>query len=91
MPTDSLSKSRKVRPKDRPRYGTPMDVVRDYRLGRNKVFEIIRLKLVRTISIKGEAGITATKGRPARAIRLIDLDSLEAYLDQFATGPEVAK
>jgi hypothetical protein len=83
---DRPPKSRKVR--NRPRYSTPAHVVRDYDLGRNKVFEIIRLKLVRTISIKDDPSITATKGRPVRSIRLIDLDSLEAYLAKNAIEPE---
>jgi hypothetical protein len=94
---DSVSTSRKVlnprrvrealaavHARNSQRYGTPASVVRDFHLGRNLVFKLLRDRLVRSISIKAPGQGPALKGAPKKAIRLIDLDSLEDWLAKNA-------
>jgi hypothetical protein len=62
------------------RYGKPNTVVAIYDIPRYRVFELLKAKAFRSILIK----------RPGskRGLRLIDLDSLEAFLAKFASGGE---
>ena len=62
------------------RYGKPKTVVAIYDIPRYRVFQLIKDKAFRTTLIK----------RPGakRGLRLIDLDSLESFLAEFATGGE---
>jgi hypothetical protein len=62
------------------RYGKPNTVVAIYDFPRYRLFECIKRGDFRSVLIK----------RPGtkRGLRLIDLDSLETFLNRFATGGE---
>jgi hypothetical protein len=62
------------------RYGKPNTVVAIYDIPRYRVFQLIKEKAFRSTLIK----------RPGskRGLRLIDLDSLESFLEKFASGGE---
>jgi len=77
MPTDSLTKSEGVHVRDGRRYAVPKVVVRDYGIPRYRLFEMLKDKVIRSTAIRRKGS--------KRCLRLIDLASLEAYLDQNAT------
>jgi hypothetical protein len=87
----SSTKSKGVRAIGGRRYALPKQVVEIYGIPRYRVFEMLKHREIRSTAI----------ARPGskRKMRLIDLDSLEAYLDRFAveaeelpnTNKEVAK
>jgi len=60
------------------RYGKPKTVIAIYDIPRYRLFELIKEKSFRSVLVK----------RPGakRGLRLIDLDSLETFLEKFATG-----
>ena len=79
-----LSRSKGVPVHGGRRYAPPIKVVELYGIPRYRVFEMLKNKEIRSTAIR----------RPGskRTLRLIDLDSLEAYLDRFATeAQETAK
>jgi hypothetical protein len=77
MEKGSPTKSEGVRIRDGRRYAPPMAVVRDYGIPRYRVFEMLKNKEIRSTTI--------SRKNSKRHLRLIDLDSLESYLDRFAT------
>jgi hypothetical protein len=60
-----------------PRWGKPGYVVQTYGIPRYRVFELIKEGKVRSTLIK-------RKGRQ-KGMRLIDLNSLDKYLEQYAS------
>jgi hypothetical protein len=76
----SLNSASSIIRREGRRYGKPNTVVAIYDIPRYRVFQLIKDKAFRTILIK----------RPGakRGLRLIDLDSLEAFLAKFASGGE---
>lgn len=65
------------------RYAQPSAVMRDYGIGRSTIYKWISEELVRS------AVIRTGKGKSKKAIRLIDLQSLEEFLAKNASGPQV--
>ena len=74
---DSLTKSEGVHVRDDRRYSVPKQVVHIYGIPRYRLFEMLKDKVIRSTAIRRKGS--------KRVLRLIDLDSLEAYLDRFAT------
>jgi hypothetical protein len=74
---DSLTKSEGVHVRDDRRYAVPKQVVHIYGIPRYRLFEMLKDKVIRSTAIRRKGS--------KRVLRLIDLDSLEAYLDRFAT------
>jgi hypothetical protein len=79
--TDDLTKSEGGRVNDGRRYAVPKQVVRNYGIPRYRLFEMLKNKEIRSTAIRRKGS--------KRVLRLIDLRSLEAHLDRFAT--EAAK
>jgi hypothetical protein len=77
---DNPPKIKTVRARSGLRYAQPAAVVRDYGIGRSTLFKLLHDELVRSTTIKNKGS--------KKKIRLIDLDSLEQFLAQYATGPQ---
>ena len=75
--TDGLTKSEGVRVRDGRRYAVPKQVVQIYGIPRYRLFEMLKDEVIRSTAIRRKGS--------KRVLRLIDLSSLEAYLDRFAT------
>jgi hypothetical protein len=73
-------KSPKVIYREGRRYGKPKTVIAIYDIPRYRLFQFIKDKAFRSVLVK----------RPGakRGLRLIDLDSLESFLNKFETGGE---
>jgi hypothetical protein len=77
MPSNSSPKARKIHPGRR--YAQPGAVSRDYGIGRSTLFKWLHDGLIRSTVIR--------KNGSRKALRLIDLESLEQFLSRNATGP----
>jgi hypothetical protein len=66
----------------RPRYAQPSVVMHLYGVGHSTVFKWIAAGLVRSALIR------SGKGKSKKALRLVDLKSVEEFLAKNATGPE---
>ena len=79
MASDSPPKTKKIRLYPGRRYAQPGAVVRDYGIGRSTLFKLLHDEVIRSTVIR--------KKGSKKAIRLIDLVSLEEFLSRNATGP----
>jgi hypothetical protein len=77
---DSSGKTKHVRLPHSSRYAQPGAVVRDYGISRTTLFNWLHDELIRSTVIR--------KKGSKKAIRLIDVPSLEAFLDRNAKGPK---
>jgi hypothetical protein len=80
MTENSPPKTRRIRLYPGRRYAQPSSVVRDYGIGRSTLFKMLADEVIRSTVIR--------KKGSKKAIRLIDLVSLEKFLSQNATGPD---
>lgn len=67
------------------RYAQPKAIERDYGISRTKQTELLRAKLIRGARLpRPESKGTASK----KCVLLIDIDSLEEFLDQIASASQ---
>jgi Helix-turn-helix domain len=66
----------------RQRYAQPSVVMRIYGVGRSTIYNWVHDDLVRSALIR------RGKGKSRKAIRLIDLESVEEFLAKHASGPQ---
>jgi hypothetical protein len=77
MPKTSMHTSEGAHIRDSRRYAVPKVVVRDYGIPRYRLFEMLKDEVIRSTAIRRKGS--------KRCLRLIDLVSLETYLNQNAT------
>jgi hypothetical protein len=77
---DNPPRTKRARLQHSRRYAQPGAVARDYGIGRSTIFTWLHDELIRSAVIR--------KKGSKKAIRLIDLGSLEEFLAKNATGPK---